>query len=46
VIDSTYMTQTDMNIEAARRAEVARLQLDRAIVALERSGWMDRKRPV
>lgn len=41
VIDSTYMTQVEMNMEAARRADVARLQMERAIVALERSGWMD-----
>lgn len=41
VIDSTYMTQVDMNAEAGRRAEVARQQMERAIVALEKSGWLE-----
>lgn len=40
IIDSTYMTQAEMNMEAGRRADVARQRMDRAIVALERSGWM------
>ncbi len=40
IIDSTYMTQTEMNVEAGRRAAVARQQMERAIVALERSGRM------
>lgn len=41
IIDSTYMTQVEMNMEAGRRADVARQQMERAIVALERSGWME-----
>lgn len=41
MIDSTYMTQTDMNMEAGRRADVARQHMERAIVALDRSGWMN-----
>lgn len=41
VIDSTYMSQLEMNVEAERRASVAQQQMERAIVALERSGWMD-----
>lgn len=41
VIDSTHMTQAEMSFEAGRRAEVARMQMERAIVALERSGWME-----
>ncbi len=41
VIDSTHMSQLEMNLEAERRADVARKQMERAIVALERSGWMD-----
>lgn len=40
VIDSTFMTQVEMNIEADRRADVASKQMERAIIALERSGWM------
>lgn len=40
IIDSSYMSQVEMNIEAGRRADVARQQMERAIVALERSGWM------
>lgn len=40
VIDSTFMTQAEMNMEANRRADVARKQMERAIIALERSGWM------
>lgn len=43
VIDSTYMTQLEMNVEAERRASVARQQMERAIIALERSGWMDER---
>lgn len=39
-IDSTYMTQTEMIAEAGRRVDVARQQMVRAIVALERSGWV------
>lgn len=41
IIDSTYMTQVEMNMEAGRRADVARQQMERAIIALERSGWLD-----
>lgn len=41
VIDSTFMTQIEMNMEAGRRADVARKQMERAIIALERSGWMN-----
>ncbi len=41
IIDSRYMTQTEMNLEADRRADVARQQMERAIVALERSEWVD-----
>lgn len=37
IIDSTHMTQLEMNHEAARRADVARHQMERAIIALERS---------
>lgn len=40
VIDSSFMTQAEMNMEAGRRADVAQKQMERAIVALERSGWM------
>jgi uncharacterized protein YecT (DUF1311 family) len=40
VIDSTFMTQAEMNMEAGRRADVAERQMERAIIALERSGWM------
>ncbi len=40
VIDSTFMTQAEMNMEAGRRADVANKQMERAIIALERSGWM------
>lgn len=40
VIDSTFMTQAEMNMEAGRRANVAKKQMERAIIALERSGWM------
>lgn len=40
VIDSTFMTQAEMNEEAGRRADVAKRQLERAVIALERSGWM------
>lgn len=40
IIDSTYMTQLEMNMEAGRRAEVASQQMERAIIALERSGWL------
>lgn len=43
VIDSTYMTQLEMNVEAERRASVAQQQMERAIIALERSGWMDER---
>ncbi|NKL07953.1 DUF1311 domain-containing protein [Rhizobium leguminosarum bv. viciae] len=41
VIDSSFMTQAEMNNEAGRRADVAEKQMERAIVALERSGWMN-----
>ncbi len=40
IIDSTYMTQAEVNMEAARRADVAQQQMERAILALERSGWI------
>lgn len=40
VIDSTFITQVEMNIEADRRADVASKQMERAIIALKRSGWM------
>lgn len=40
VIDSAYMAQMEMNIEAGRRTEVAEQQMERAILALERSGWL------
>ncbi|MEC5321756.1 lysozyme inhibitor LprI family protein [Aurantimonas sp. A3-2-R12] len=40
IIDSTFMTQAEMNMEAGRRADVAKKQMERAIIALERSGWM------
>jgi len=43
VIDSTYMSQLELNVEAERRASVAQQQMERAIVALERSGWMDER---
>lgn len=41
VIDSTFMTQAEMNTEAGRRADVAGKQMERAIIALERSGGMN-----
>ncbi|MEI2686205.1 MAG: lysozyme inhibitor LprI family protein [Cypionkella sp.] len=41
VIDSTHMTQAEMNVEAGRRANVAQQQMERAIVALKRSGWLE-----
>jgi hypothetical protein len=34
VIDSTDMTQVEMNTEAGRRADVARQRMERAIIAL------------
>lgn len=40
VIDSTFMTQAEMNSEAYHRADVAERQMARALEALERSGWM------
>lgn len=40
IIDSTHMTQLEMNEEAARRADVARQQMERAVIALERSDWL------
>lgn len=40
-IDSTYMTQIEMNAEAGRRTDVARQQMARAIAALEHSGWIN-----
>ncbi|MHA7775687.1 lysozyme inhibitor LprI family protein [Roseibium sp. M-1] len=43
VIESTYMTQAEMNAEAFRRADVARQQMERAIIALEKSGWLEEK---
>ncbi|MGY6695208.1 MAG: lysozyme inhibitor LprI family protein [Roseinatronobacter sp.] len=41
IIDSTHMTQAEMNVEAGRRANVAQQQMERAIVALKRSGWLE-----
>jgi hypothetical protein len=46
IIDSSYMTQAEMNIEAGRRADVAKQQMKRAIVALERSDWIDLPRVI
>lgn len=43
VIDSIYMSQLELNVEAERRAGVAQQQMERAIVALERSGWMGKQ---
>ena len=43
VIDSTYMTQIEMNAEAGRRVDVARHQMERAIIAVEKSGWLEEK---
>lgn len=43
VIDSAHMTQAEMNIEAGRRASVAKQQMERAIAALKRSGWLGPK---
>ena len=40
-IIGSYMTQAEMNMEAGLRADVAQQQMERAIVALERSGWME-----
>ena len=40
VIDSKYLTQTEMNFEAGKRAEAARQQMERALIALGRSGAM------
>lgn len=34
-------SQYELNMEAGRRADVARRNMDRAIVALYRSGWMN-----
>jgi uncharacterized protein YecT (DUF1311 family) len=41
IIDSTHMTQIEMNVEAGRRANVAQQQMERAIIALKRSGWLE-----
>ena len=41
IIDSTHMSQAEMNVEAGRRAGVAQQQMERAIVALNRSEWME-----
>ena len=41
IIDSTHMTQAEMNVEAGRRADVAQQQMERAIIALKRSGWLE-----
>lgn len=41
VIDSTHMTQAEMNVEAGRRANVAQQQMERAIIGLKRSGWLE-----
>ena len=41
VIDSTHMTQAEMNVEAGRRANVAQQQMDRAIIGLKRSRWLE-----
>ncbi|GGE15240.1 hypothetical protein GCM10011360_00070 [Primorskyibacter flagellatus] len=40
IIDSTHMSQVEMNLEAQRRADVASQQLERAVIALEKSGWL------
>lgn len=41
VVDSTYMTQGEMNEEAVRRADVAERQMKQARIALEKSGLMN-----
>lgn len=41
VIDSTHMTQAEMNVEAGRRANVAQQQMERAIIGLKRSRWLE-----
>ena len=41
VVDSTHMTQAEMNVEAGRRADVADLQLRQAMIAIEKSGWLE-----
>ena len=40
-IDTTFMSQLEMSLQADRRATVAKQQMERAMIALERSGWMD-----
>lgn len=46
VIDSTDITQLEINAEAGRRANVAQQQMERAIIALKRSGWIDKRQIV
>jgi uncharacterized protein YecT (DUF1311 family) len=41
-IDSAYMTQAEMTAESGRQSDVALQQMHRAVLALERSGFMDR----
>lgn len=40
VIDSTHMSQVEMNAEAFRRSDVAGQQMERAVIALKCSGWL------
>lgn len=41
VMEVVRVTQTEMNIEAERRADVARMQMGRSIIALESSGCVN-----
>lgn len=43
VIDSNNMSQLAMNLEAERRASVAQNQMERAIIALEQSKWIEER---
>lgn len=40
VIDSTHMSQAEVNAEAFRRSDVAGQQMERAVIALKCSGWL------
>lgn len=40
-IEDTITTQTELNLESNRRAEIAREQMGHALKALETSGWME-----
>ncbi|WP_420396863.1 lysozyme inhibitor LprI family protein [Nioella sp.] len=40
-VDTTYMTQAEMNNEAARMADIAKSRMMTALAALERSGTLD-----